>query len=424
MIAPASATASKVAVTTSRRAAINTVRAASSTVQAIFAHRVTHFSIFMPTSVMAHYRYPINSKLVVTEAAVRHRLNQAMRQSLTDEEWVLLGKLGDVDDLIADPDMVDGVADKVRAMRTAYRAAPAGSTDPSRTLQPSQTASVGDRSTAFAFALSENIAAIADQDLQTAAFRTAHLPDGLITLDQVDAWITQRAKDQSEETRQARVRVPAGWQPGTPLSSTGAAVFVEQLHYVVPGQAHVQKVVVAPGAVLDSLRRLATELASAHGWEIPQAASWVLTGVTPLVGLIRITEGRDVIRNAWWMAWSERITLDVHAAATPDEVAEAYRAARLRHDLARTDGRHRVRAQSIPRLVLARFVARRGGTWEQKRVAWNTWVAGQTEYDDLKRYDYTGTFRRDAALGCKRVLYRGYYAGRGAATAAAADDGR
>jgi len=128
---------------------------------------------------------------------------------------------------------------------------------------------VGDRSTAFAFALSENIAAFADQDPQTAAFRTAHLPDGLVHLDQVDAWITQRSQEQSGETRQARVRIPVGWLPNEPLSSTGAEVFVEQLHYVLPEQVV--------------------------------------------------------------MAWSERITLDVHAAATPDEVAEAYRAARLRH---------------------------------------------------------------------------------------------
>jgi len=181
-------------------------------------------------------------------------------------------------------------------------------------------------------------------------------------------------------------------------------------------------VVVAPGGVLDSLHRLATGLAIAHGWEPAQAATWVLTGVTPLVGLIRVTEGRETIRNTWWMAWSERITLDVHAAATPDEVAEAYRGARLRHDLART-GR-RVRSQSIPHLVLARFVARRKGTWEEKRLAWNTWIAEQTEYEDLKRYDFTNTFRRDAALACKRVLYRGYYAGRGAATEVAADAGR
>jgi len=358
---------------------------------------------------------------MVTEAEARHRLNKHLRQSLTEKEWVLLDTLGDVNDLVANIDLVEGVAEKVRAFRTTYGASPAGSSEPSQSLPPSRSANLGDRSTAFAFALSENIAADADRDPQTAAFRNVHLPDGLIHLDQVDTWITQRSQEQPEETRQARVRVPAGWQSDEPLPSTGAEVFVEQLHYVVPGQAYVRKVVVAPGGVLASLRRLAAGLAVAHGWEPAQAATWVLTGVTPLVGLIRVTEGRETIRNTWWMAWSERITLDVHAAATPDEVAEAYRAARLHHDLARTDGRHRVRSQSIPHLVLARFVARREGTWEEKRVAWNTWIAEQTEYDDLKRYNYTSTFRRDADLACKRVLYRGYYAGRGAATEAAAD---
>ncbi|MDQ3987788.1 MAG: hypothetical protein M3291_01055 [Actinomycetota bacterium] len=365
---------------------------------------------------------------MVTEAEVRRRLNKHLRTALDDEEWDLLDGLGDVGDLVSDArdELSLGVAQKIKKIRATYRrTSPAGSTAPDQSLAATRSADVGERSTAFALALSENIAAVADRDPQTDAFRTAHLPGGLIQLDQVEAWIAQRVQEQPAEVRQARVRIPVGWQSDEPLPFTGAAVFVDQLPYVASGYTHVRKVVVAPGGILGSLRRLAAGLAAAHGWEPAQAATWVLTGVTPLVGLIRVTEGRENIRNSWWMAWSERITLDVHAAASPDEVAEAYRAARARHDARRTGGNYRARSQSIPHLVLARFVARRrenGEHWEDLRVAWNAWIAEQTEYTGLRHYDSVSTFRRDAPLACKRVLYRGYYVGRRAATEAATED--
>lgn len=378
---------------------------------------------------MSRFPYPLKSQPVVTEVEVRRRLNKHLHTALDDEEWDLLDDLGFVGDLVSDDDrdeLFHGVAQKIKKMRVTYRrTSPAGSTAPDQSLAPTRSADVGERSTAFALALSENIAAVADRDPQTDVFRATHLPEGLIQLDQVEAWIAQRVQEQPAEVRRARVRIPVGWQADEPLPFAGAEVFVDQLPYVVPGYTHVRRVVVAPGGVLWSLRRLAAGLAAAHGWEPAQAATWVLTGVTPLVGLIRVTEGRENIRNSWWMAWSERITLDVQATASPDEVAEAYRAARARHDARRTGGNYRARSQSIPHLVLARFVARRrenGGHWEDLRVAWNAWIAKQTEYTGLRHYDFVSAFRRDAALACKRVLYRGYYVGRRAAAEAEDED--
>jgi hypothetical protein len=163
-----------------------------------------------------------------------------------------------------------------------------------------------------------------------------------------------------------------------------------------------------------------------HGWEPAQAATWVLTGVTPLIGLIRVTEGADNIRDDEWTAWSERITLDVHPAVAPEEVTAAYRAARSRLDRERTGGEYRARSLQVPQLVLARFVARRRATtsWEQLRREWNAWAATQTDFTDLKLFDFESTFRRAATLARKRVLYRGLFARRGATAAALADDER
>lgn len=83
---------------------------------------------------------------------MRHHLSRCLRESLTDEEWDLLERFGDVGDLITDIDLVDDVAEKVRAMRKTYRTSPAGSMDSGQSLRPSRSASVGDRSTAVAFA--------------------------------------------------------------------------------------------------------------------------------------------------------------------------------------------------------------------------------------------------------------------------------
>ncbi|WP_433261585.1 hypothetical protein ACQPZF_27225 [Actinosynnema sp. CS-041913] len=373
---------------------------------------------------------------MATEAEIRKLLTRRLRAGLTEREWAFLVKRGHLDDLLSREggdlgEEIKAVAELFKDMREAYPASdPAGSSDPGRTLpSPSSpqvhSAAVGQRSAAYALALSENIAAVADRDRQTGAFRAAHLPDGVIGLDQVEEWISLRAQEQPGDLRQARVQVPAGWQPDEPLPSTSASLFVDRLEYVVPGYDRVRWIVVVPGGVLGWLRRLSVGLATAHGWEPAQATTWVLTGVTPLVGLIRVTEARENIRDSWWMAWSERITLDVHPAAMPEEVAEAYRAARKRFDAIRTEGEYRARSQAIPQLALARFVARRrpGCTWDEIRMLWNDWITEQADHPGvtLKRYDSTKRFHNEAEAACKRVLYRGGYVGRRGTVQAVAD---
>ncbi|MDS0137558.1 MULTISPECIES: hypothetical protein [unclassified Amycolatopsis] len=372
---------------------------------------------------------------MVTELKVRELLNKRLRGAVDDDIWAYLQDEGRVQDLQA----LDGdeLAEEVKAVAAVVRSlrrhfplgSPAGSSEPGRVVPPSgrKSADVGDRSTAFALALSENVAARADRDRVTAEFRRVHLPDGLLTLDQIEAWVAERVQEQPEQKAIARIAVPEGWDGKEPLPSAGASVFVERLAYVAGGYDTVREVVVAPGGVLDRLRRLATGLAISHGWEPSQAATWVLTGVTPLIGLIRITEGAHNVRESNWTAWSERITLDVHPAAGPEEVADAYRAARKRLDARRTEGQYRARSQGIAQLVLARFVARRRAQptptpWSTLRAEWNAWIVEQEGYEDLKSYSFDSVFRRDAQVACARVLYRGYYAGRGAATAAANDD--
>ncbi len=372
---------------------------------------------------------------MVTELKARQLVGRRLRGTVTDNEWGFLEDDGRVADLLTKhgdelTQEVEALADKVRLIRKRFGATPVGSSEPGEAVPLSgrRSADVGERSTAFALALSEAVAAEAGNDHQTEAFRQAHLPGGkLLLLNEVEGWIADRHREQPTEVRVMRVPVPPGWNGHDPLPAEHTAVVVDQLAYVVPGDEYVRKVIAAPSGVLGRLNRLANGLAVSHGWEPAQAATWVLTGVTPRIGLIRVTEGAKNIRDNWWTAWSERITLDVHPAATPEEVTEAYRAARTRLDNKRTLGKYRARSQGIPQLVLVQFVVRRRRqqkpkSWDGLRKEWNAWIAEQNEHVGLKHYAYDSTFRRDAQVGRKRVLFRGYYAGRGAATQAADEE--
>jgi hypothetical protein len=370
---------------------------------------------------------------------IRSWLTKHLRGRLDDREWDLLDKRNYFevaragDRVLAEADLRAAV-DLVKDMRDVYVVGkPSGSTATDKTVPSSAAATTsrvhatGALSTAYAAALSQNVAAEADKDSATTRFREQYLPGGLLSLDEVEDWIDQRVA-RGDHSRQARVRLPATWERGSPLPSDTIVdeVAVQVMSFVVPGDTHVRKVVVAPGTELSRLKALSESLAVAFGWEPAQACTWVLTGVTPAIGLIRVTQRTDNVRDSRWMAWCDRIILKVHPAALPHEVADAYRAARARMDHDRTGGAYRARSQSIPHLVLARFVAeqRPRPTWSEVRRRWNLWIKTQTEYSDvkLKRYDSDNTFRNAATLACNRVLYRGHYAGRRGAAAARADD--
>src|SRR4051794_33463247 len=148
-------------------------------------------------------------------------------------------------------------------MRAVYPdVEPAGSTSPDATLAPTlaqaRAADVGERTAAYALALSENVAAEADRDRRVGAFRAQYLPDGLLSLNQVEAWVGDRL-DPPEATRQAVLGVPAGWD-GPTLTGRPVRVFADQLEYVVPRASHVQRKPVSPGSVLGRLRHLAAGL--------------------------------------------------------------------------------------------------------------------------------------------------------------------
>jgi hypothetical protein len=266
------------------------------------------------------------------------------------------------------------------------------------------------RSAAFQLALSHWVADDADGDEDVSAFRKRHLPDGdVMPLDSIQQWIQQKVDEQSRNVYLVSLAVPTGWSRGDPMPAAGSGLrySAQTLEYLAPGKdgLRLRRVVVAPGGTLATLLDLATSLAAVHGWEVSQATTWLLTGISPLVGLIRITEKDPPIRHGEWRAWSQRVVLTVHPAATPKEVADAYRTTRDGLGIAESYGKRRIRSLSLKHLTLATFLAQREGTWQEKMAAWNR------EHGKLGTYSQPSNFRRDARLARTRVLNIGYSPG-------------
>ncbi|MFD9734820.1 hypothetical protein [Umezawaea sp. NPDC059074] len=286
------------------------------------------------------------------------------------------------------------------------------------------------RSAAFQMALTAWVADDAEADSDVAAFRQKHLPDGLPLLPgQIQNWVTQQAAQQSKNVKLAVVPVPLDWERShaiPPISDDIAvSTRVTMFNFLVPpkkfnditesegkesGQGiadeivpwELNRAVAAPGGVLFKLNGLAERLARVHGWEKSQAATWVLTGWSPLIGLIRVTEQSPPVINNEWRAWGQRIKLVVHPAATAQEVANAYVSARKELELPETYGKIRVRGLSISHLRLTAFVAGRTGTWKQKMDSWHE------EYSHIKHYSQLTNFIRDALDARMRVLNLAY----------------
>ena len=139
--------------------------------------------------------------------------------------------------------------------------------------------------------------------------------------------LTGSRRTDNEHSRIVTVgTVAPGWNEESPVRlQRTIRVTTLLLKYVVPGSTYAAQVAVETGSPLDALRHLAEGLARAHGWEEAQTATFALTGMTPVIGLVRATEGGTSIRDGVLCAWNERIILDVHPGVSPAELTEIYR---------------------------------------------------------------------------------------------------
>jgi hypothetical protein len=220
----------------------------------------------------------------------------------------------------------------------------------------------------FVWARSLLLAADADDDAQVQSFRTVVLDGRLLPWDGVEQWLT----GQAERDRRNH--------PGDVNTHR-----VDVLAYALEGSGRVHMLAVAPGGVLDSLRRLSLQLEKRYGWQPAQGTTFVLAGITPVVPMLRVTQTISVPGRP-------RITLDVDPDVPTELVAAAYK--RARANLLGS----RARAPLGRGTELVIHAVEHPGV--EVRGLWRQWNDTHPE----QRYDTLPGFRQALRDGRRRVL--------------------
>ena len=253
--------------------------------------------------------------------------------------------------------------------------------------------------------LSDLTARHAETEKSVVAFRRQHLTEGLLKRQEVVEWITRQAKKDGLASRYLKVPVPDGYEPirrsgrivtepPLTISDTTSAVQIEMklLSYAAHDDQWVQRIPVRHGGTLDQLRMLCESLARRFTWQEAQAATFILTGISPLLSSLR-----GGIRMAFSQPISSRITMEIDPTLTPEEVVEQYK--KLRAPLIGA----RYRSMSEKHLRLAEFYGGhkpKGTTWT---ALMNKWNHSQDRGWDYHRFE---AFARDCTQAWRRLIGR------------------
>jgi hypothetical protein len=248
---------------------------------------------------------PIPSHRAVIDEELKRCFSQ---RALTDAEW----RQVELDDRHED---AYDTADRIRTQRLRRQpmAQPPGERDESL---PTEFAS-------FVWARSLLAAADAADDPGVIAFRADVLGGQLLPLDSVWDWVHEQRRLDGPATEYARHVVPQGWREHdpVPVGAAYASSYSETLSYSAAGEPVVHYVPVSRDGVLYLLRQLSERLAPVYGWQQAQASTFVLTGYTPVVSMLRMTTPRIPGPR-------QRVVLDVDPDVPPELVAAAFRRAR------------------------------------------------------------------------------------------------
>jgi len=241
-------------------------------------------------------------------------------------------------------------------------------------------------------------------DLGVQAFREQHLGRKLLKSSDVEAWVNEEA---------AKSGPPTWWLRGIPVPSNRklrqrldnkAGVFTVpplcisrerpaegcQLHllrYGVPGAPRLRVVPTVAGSVLEELRVTSATLAKRVGWSEAAAVLFILTGATPLMEpidwILEVTRGR--------------VVLEIDAAMTPREVADAYLEAR------RALTEERPRMLSEKHLALATWIAEQPlNDLRSSKERMRAWNKGKRKRGWT--YNRPENFARDVEAAERRLL--------------------
>ena len=237
------------------------------------------------------------------------------------------------------------------------------------------------------------------------AFRRQYLTERLVERGEVVEWIEGQAKEDGRPSSYLRVPVPDGYElvrndghvftdPQLTISNTTSAIQVdiELLSYASPDDEWVRRIPVKHGGTLDRLRLLSRSLARRFTWQEAQAATFILTGISP-----KLSSLRGGIRMAFSQPVSSRINMEIDPTLTPEDVAERYK--NLRASLIGT----RYRTMSEKHLRLAEFYGGHkpeGTTWA---VLMDKWNHNQNRGWEYYRFE---VFARDCKQAWRRLIGR------------------
>lgn len=256
--------------------------------------------------------------------------------------------------------------------------------------------------------LSALFADAAALDEEVVDFRRRYVTP-LIDRTQVEAWIEERKKKDGKPSIWLEFPLPEGHrfsavgeeiEPKLVLSKVegGWSVGGRSLSYGLPGEAFRRLELVAAGGVLELLRGLSETLEKRYGWDASQATVFVLTGGVPL---LRMVKARSSFKSTY--SASSTITLTIDPAATPAQVASAYRQVRAQVVSARVrmlDERHLNLAEAW-----GPFTADHHPDVAARMKKWNDrWRASKPKW----LYKSVARFREESALSVERLVQPSY----------------
>jgi RNA polymerase sigma factor (sigma-70 family) len=249
-------------------------------------------------------------------------------------------------------------------------------------------------------------------------FRRSHLPDRLISPEDVGAWIERHLADEGPVAA-GYLRAPLGetdigdfgelpmsqskeayarWLEGqaervrtdpTAELPFGYAEGARRLSYSVPGDIRPHGVRLRGDGVLAELHAIARSLCEHFdAWTFEDAVSFIVSGAVP-----PLAEVRALTRSSHLYPAASRVLLDIDPHTSLAEVSAWYGRLRRRHDVARQ------RPMSPRSLALAVFVEcnwHPGVSWAQLLAAWNV---AHPEGDELHSKQDSRQFKVD----CQRA---------------------
>lgn len=229
----------------------------------------------------------------------------------------------------------------------------------------------------WVWALSLLLANEADGDSQVRGFRRAHLPHGLVDLDEVHRWVETRSA--AKPTIYGTGEVPRRDMPdvrrGRPIAVVVGDVHWKTVKYPLDGWVGERST--TRGTPLDELRLLTERLADTYPWQPAQATAFVLSGATPVAQVLTTGSPSPAKSRA-----TVTITADL------DLPVEAVAAAYLRARVAAKGAKPRLPSAKGVELVI-HAEERPGASVHALRQSWNREHAD--DLDDAGRsYQYGG----------------------------------